>query len=65
MSDFNKLTNKPLEEIVDQIFIDEATIEDIDDYPPCNCWVTCENPRCFKHGCINALPKQAKGVRHV
>jgi hypothetical protein len=31
----------------------------------CELWVTCENPRCFQHGCLNIASKSAKGVRHV
>ncbi len=29
-----------------------------DDQLRCELWVCCENPRCFKHGCLNALRRQ-------
>lgn len=34
-----------------------------DDQMQCELWVTCENPRCFEHGCANILVQQSKGVK--
>ncbi len=27
------------------------------------CWAMCENPRCYRHGCLNAIRKQSQEVQ--
>ena len=34
-----------------------------DDQMQCELWVTCENPQCFKSGCMNVLAQQSTGVK--
>ena len=29
----------------------------------CACWVTCNKPFCYRHGCLNAIRKQNREVQ--
>ncbi len=51
-----------LEERADAFFDDGVPAR----MPPLDCWIKCEDPRCFQHGCMKATPKPHKGGhRHV
>ena len=61
MSDYTRITiNIALEAANDPFYEPPNPLEPSTTQQTCEDWVTCTNPYCLKHGCLNTLHKQGE-----
>ncbi len=64
MSDYTHITiNIALEAANDPVYEPPSPPEPELGLVFCEQWESCTDPRCYKHGCMNALLKQCKEAR--